>query len=257
MRYLENRDDKSYYQFHSGDGSFVMIEATTGEYFKQGDIIKLDTYVNRGSNDFRTISIYDKIDYTNGGVVVGIASAQGGIATVYDIVLNKNLPSNTNVLYIPATSSINSYISIHSVEAYGSRTPRATLASLTLNGTNQLNGNTVDYIVDALAETSTVSLSFEKEEDKDVELSISSVHSNKVENPAGFINWESIIPTALSIPVTPGSSNYYYIRSSLTVFETVYYAIIISRRTSYAVFYNYDLSFNPIFSYEVPLLFNI
>ena len=257
MRYLENRDDKSYYQFHSGDGSFVMIEAPAGECFKQGDIIKLDTYVNRGSNDYRTISIYDKVDYTNGGVVVGTASAQGGVATIYDIILNENLPSNTSALYMPATSSINSYISMHGVEVYGYRTPRATLASLTLNGTNQLDGNTVDYMIDALAEKTTVSLSFEKEEGKDVILSISSEYNEKVNTPADIVNWESVIPTALSTPNTPGASNYYYIRSSLAGFETVYYEIIISRRNSEDVIYNYDLTVNPIVSDEDPELNNI
>ena len=257
MRYLENRDDKSYYQFHSGDGSFVMIEVPAGEYFKQGDIIKIDTYVNRGSNDFRSISIYDKTDYTNGGIVVGTASAQGGIATVYDVVLNEKLPNNTSVLYLPATSSINSYISIHGVEIYGNRAPRATLASLTLNGTNQLYGNTVDYMVDAFAENTTVSLNFEKEEGKDVTLSISSAYNDKVDTPADITNWESVIPTVLSIPVSPGSSNYYYIRSTLSGFETVYYEIIIARRNSADVIYNYDLTVNPIVSNEDPELSNI
>ena len=70
MHYLEDKNDKSYYQFHSKYPSYVQIETPLGEYFLPGDEIRLDTYVNRGSSDYRTISIYDRVDYSGSTPVV-------------------------------------------------------------------------------------------------------------------------------------------------------------------------------------------
>lgn len=256
LKYLEDRNEKSYYQFNSGMGSFVKVEAPAGEYFQPGDEIRVDVYVNRGSNDSRVVSIYDRIDYNNGGVVVGSATAAGSVATVYNIVLGDNLPENTNVLYMPATSSINSYINIHGVDVYGERGSKAKLASLTVGSAN-LDGYKVSYLVDAMAPENTVTLNYTKEVGKDVTLAISDVQTSSVSNPSELANWNSSIPSSIAIPSVPGEGYYYYIRSSLAGHETVYYEIEIIRRNTADIIYNYDLTVNPITSIEDPGLSNI
>lgn len=256
MQYLENKDDKSYYQFHSQHGSFVKIEAPAGEYFEQGDEIRIDTYVNRSSSDSKTISVYDRVDYAN-GALVGTAVAPGSVVAVYSIVLDSRLPDNTNVLYMPATSSINSYINIHGVEAYGDRGNKAKLATLTVGGTANLDGYKVSYTVDAAAAETSVAISYTKESGKDVTLAISAVQTTSLDNPGELSNWTSGVPASVAIPMIPGDSYYYYIRSSLAAHETVYYEVKITRRNTEDVVYNYDLTVNPINSVEDPALSNI
>lgn len=256
LKYLQNVNDKTYYQFNSGMGSYVKIEAPSGEYFQQGDEIKIDTYVNRGSSDSRIISIYNQVNYSS-GVLLGSVSAAGSVASVYTIVLGANLPDKTNVLYMPATSSINSYINVHGVEVYGERGTKAKLASLTLGGKANLNGYKVSYTVDATSAETTTSISYTKEEGKDVVLAISNVQTASISKPAELSEWNTAIPSSVAIPSIPGESYYYYIRSSLADHETIYYELEITKRNTADVVYNYDLTVNPITSVEDPTLSNI
>ena len=256
MHYLEDKNDKSYYQFHSKYPSYVQIETPPGEYFQPGDEVRLDTYVNRSSSDYRTISLYDRVNYS-GTTSVATASAQGGVITVYTLTLPADLPASTNLLYIPATSSINSYISIHGVEVYGERGLKAKLAALTLGGTAQLEGYGVSYQVDATSDVTSVSLVYEKEEGKDVTLALSQRQEQLVENPADLTVWDDDIPTSLPIPAIPGRVDYYYLRSSLADHETIYYELRVARRNTADVVYIYDFTVNPVTSAEDPALTQI
>jgi len=256
LKYLEDKDSKSYYQFNSGMGSYVKIETPSGEYFQPGDEIKIDTYVNRGNGDNRNISLYDRVNYTAANLVGSVSASGGYITGTYSIILGTNLPENTNTLYMPATSSINSYINIHGVEVYGERGNKAKLASLTV-GTANLNGYKVSYSADATASESTVSVNYTKEDGKNVTLAISEMQTASISNPEELTNWSSSIPGSVSIPSVPGDKHYYYIRSTLADYETVYYELEIIRRNTADVIYNYDLTVNPITSAEDPKLSNI
>ncbi len=256
MKYQEVQSNKTYYQFNSGLGSYVKIEAPSGEHFQIGDIIIIDTYVNRSASDSRMVSIYDRVNYTSGGIVVGSKSVGGSVVTACSITLGSNLPENTNVLYMPATSSINAYVNIHGVEVYGERGKKAKLASLTVGGTANLNGYKVNYMVDAMASETTAAISYTKESDKDVTLAISDVQTIAVDTPSELTNWSNM-PATVNIPATPGNTYYYYVRSSLADHETIYYELEITRRNTADVIYNYDLTVNPITSVEDPTLSNI
>lgn len=255
MKHLQDVDNKTYYQFNSQIGSYVKIESPEGEYFQSGDEIKIDTYVNRSVSDQRDISIYNKVDYNN-GVLLGKVSAAGSVNSVYTITLDENLPENTNLLYMPATSSINAYINIRGVEVFGKRGNKANLSSLMVGETAITSGYKIKHSVEALSEESSVLLSYVKEEGKNVSLSISEVLKSAVSTPNAIETWNPM-SNSLLVPEEIGGINYYYIRSSLPEYETVYYEIIINRRNTEDVIYNYDLTVNPIISSEDPALNNI
>lgn len=255
MKYLQDVGGKTYYQFNSNMGSYVKIEAPSGEYFQVGDKINIDTYVNRGSSDSRDISIYNQENYAE-GVLLGTVNVPGSVAGMYNITLANDLPENTSVLFFPATSVINSYINIHAVEVYGERGKKAKLASLTLGGTAHLDGYKVNYVAEATSAENTVSVSYTKETDKEVILSVSDVQTMEVRSPDELTNWHPM-PASLTIPETPGGTYYYYVSSSLADHETVYYELTVTRRNTTDVVYNYDLRVNPITSLEDPDLDNI
>lgn len=256
MKYLGEYDEKTDYQFNSGMNSFVRIDAPEGEYFQPGDVVEIDTYVNRSASDSRIVSIYNSTDLQADNLI-GTVTVPGSVAGIYKITLDDALPDKTSTIYMPATYTINSYINIHGVKIYGERGNRADLASLSLGGTAQLDGTTVKYVAQAESSESAVSLTYTKKEDKDVILAISAVQSSKDIDPSALSEWNPTIPSSLAIPAIPGVVDYYFIRSMLEGYATVYYCLEIGRQNTKDIVYNYDFTVNPVISEEDAMLRNI